>query len=77
MLLLGIYVLSIVISYFIFRVYYKIDKYAWANPHWMTISIMFMPAVNIIFPLILLLQELTLKNNFEFNYKKFFLLRKK
>jgi hypothetical protein len=71
-----LYVSTIVASYFVFRTLYIIQgdeaKY---NPHVMTLIYMFIPIVNVLFPLLLILIYLPANLRKEINYKKFFRLK--
>jgi hypothetical protein len=73
-----LYILTIIISYFIFRCLYKIQgEEAKNNPHFLTIVFMLIPFGNVGLPLMLLIPELIIKVELKrtFNYKKFFRLK--
>lgn len=68
------YVGSVIISYFLWRLYLKRDKYADCNPFIFILLVMLMPGFNIILPLISMVIDEIGKLEHRFNYKKFFRL---
>ncbi|HHX67418.1 MAG TPA: hypothetical protein GX708_05095 [Gallicola sp.] len=69
------YLLSIVVSYFIVRLYLKYDKKAEYNPFLLLLFLMFIPLFNILVPTILFIIDYIDRCNIKVNYKKIFMLK--
>lgn len=69
-----LYIISISISYLLFRQFLKNDKDARYYSMSLTIFIMLLPALNIAIPLVLIVMSKIEKRNLNLDYKKFFRL---
>jgi hypothetical protein len=67
-----LYVLSIIVSYFLTRWEYTLDKHSDLNPHGLFIFFMLVPIWNIVFPLTGIVYHAK-----KINHKKFFMLKDK
>ena len=70
------YLVSLPVSYFLFRVFYKIQgEDAKYNPHRLGVIIMLMPLMNIIFPVVMIAMEFLIGVLPKLDYKKFYKLK--
>lgn len=78
-MLIALYILSIIVSYLLFRQYLIYDRYPECNPFLILIIIMFIPFLNIALSLTILFTDFSVRLNEgfneKFNYKKIFRIK--
>lgn len=70
-----LYLLSVIVSYFFFRLYLKYDKDAECNPILLLIFLIFIPIFNIGVSLGLLIITNISRLNIKLDYKKIFMIK--